>query len=129
MEDHQAEINKQGSRGLLHVLDAYRFSMLGFRAAIRHEISFRLELILGIVLFPLALWLGESAIERVLLLVPLFLVLIVELLNSAIETAIDRISTEHHPLSGRAKDIGSAACFLAQMSVLLIWGTILIDKL
>ncbi|QEP44249.1 diacylglycerol kinase [Ectothiorhodospiraceae bacterium BW-2] len=123
-----SEINKPAPKGLARLQDAARYSWAGFRAAVRHEESFRLELMAGALLFPAAFWITESALERIALLLPLLLVLITELLNSALETVVDRISTEHHPLSGRAKDIGSAACFLAQMSVILVWSLLLLDK-
>jgi len=125
----EPEINKPHPKGLIRLLDAFFFSMKGYKAAIKYEESFRIELGFGVILFPLAIWLGDSAIERIILMLPLIMVLVTELLNSGIETAIDRISTEHHPLSGRAKDIGSAACFTAQMSVFLIWGMMLYEKL
>ncbi len=125
----EPEINKPHPKGVIRILDAFAFSMKGYRAAIKYEESFRMELVAGAILLPLGLWLGESAVERAILIFPLFLVLVAELLNSGIETTIDRISTEHHPLSGRAKDIGSAACFTAQMSLILIWGMIIYEKI
>lgn len=127
-EQEEPAINKPHPKGLIRLLDAFFFSMKGYKAAIKYEESFRIELGFGMILFPLAFWLGDNAIERAVLVFPLFLVLVAELLNSGIETAIDRISTEHHPLSGRAKDVGSAACFTAQMSVFLIWGMMLYEK-
>lgn len=127
-EQEEPEINKPHPKGLIRLFDAFFFSMKGYKAAIKYEESFRIELGFGLILFPLAFWLGDSAVERAVLLFPLFLVLVAELLNSGIEAAIDRISTEHHPLSGRAKDVGSAACFTAQMSVFLIWGMMLYEK-
>lgn len=122
----ESEVNKPDHRGLNHIIQAWGYSWCGFRAAIRYEESFRIELVLALVLFPVGLWLGEGAIERVLYTLPLLLVLITELLNSAMETTVDRISTEHHPLSGRAKDIGSAACFLSQATVVMVWGILLV---
>lgn len=120
-----APINKPDHKGLSHVFKAFGYSMKGLKAAIQYERSFRLELIALVIMLPLALWLGSDAIERALLVASLLLVLIVELINSAVESVVDRISTEQHELSGRAKDIGSAAVFLALMNVLLVWGLIL----
>ena len=128
IEQEEPEINKPHPKGLIRLLDAFTFSMKGYKAAYRYEESFRIEVGFGLILFPLGFWLGDSAIERIVLILPLILVLVAELLNSGIETTIDRFSTEHHPLSGRAKDIGSAACFTSQMSVILIWGMIIYEK-
>ncbi|OQX11153.1 MAG: diacylglycerol kinase [Desulfobulbaceae bacterium A2] len=94
--------------------------MAGFRWALA-EAAFRQELLLVAVLAPVGLWLGKSGVERALLCGSLLLVLIVEILNSAIEAAIDRFGGEHHPLSGQAKDMGSAAVFLALANVVIVW--------
>lgn len=107
------------------ILKATQWSMQGLKAAWLHESSFRLEVYLLLVLGPLALWLGENGVERALLLGSCLLVLAVELLNSAIEAVIERYGDEHHELAGRAKDMGSAAVFVAMMSVLLAWGLVL----
>jgi diacylglycerol kinase (ATP) len=123
----EPEINKPEHGMLMHIFHAFGYSMAGMKAAIKYEESFRIELILAVVLFPVGLWLGESSIERVLFIVPLLLVLITELLNSAMETTVDRVSTEQHPLSGRAKDIGSAACFLSQAMAVIVWAILLLD--
>ena len=124
-----AEINKPGTRGLTHVVQAAGYSMKGLRAAVRHEEAFRLELMAMVVMLPLAVWLGRSAVEYALLIGSLLLVLIVELINSALEAVVDRVGVEHNELSGRAKDIGSAAVFVAMMTVLVIWGLILYARL
>ena len=126
--NHIPEINKPPHRGLHHVLMATLYSWRGLRAAVRYEEAFRLELIAVLFLAPLALWLGQSGVERALLLGSLLLVLIVELVNSAIEAVVDRIGVEHHELSGRAKDIGSAAVFLSLLFVATVWGFILYDR-
>ena len=115
----------KGKTGLRRVLNAAGYSWAGFRAAYKHESAFRQELWLALVLAPLAFYLGETAIERVLLLGSLLLVLIVELLNSAIEASVDRISLEHHLLIKRAKDMGSAAVMLALLNVVMIWTVLL----
>lgn len=116
-------------RGPRRILDATRWSFQGLRAAWLHESSFRLEVYLLVVLAPLALWLGQGAVERVLLVGSLLLVLAVELLNSAIEAVIERYGPEHHELAGRAKDMGSAAVFVVMMNVLLCWGLIFGSRL
>ncbi|MCL4315951.1 MAG: diacylglycerol kinase [Gammaproteobacteria bacterium] len=104
------------------------YSLAGLKATYQNEAAFRLETGLFVLLVPLGLWLGDSALERSLLVGSLFLVLIVEIINSSIEAAIDRIGTEHHTLSGRAKDMGSAAVFLALINALLIWVMIVAEK-
>jgi diacylglycerol kinase (ATP) len=107
------------------ILLATKWSLQGLRAAWLHESSFRLEVYLMAVLAPLGLWLGETGVERVLLVGSGLLVLSIELLNSAIEAVIERYGAEHHELAGRAKDMGSAAVFVLMMNVLLAWGLIL----
>jgi len=107
------------------ILLATKWSLQGLRAAWLHESSFRLEVYLLAVLGPLALWLGADGIERALLLGSCLVVLAVELLNSAIEAVIERYGSEQHELAGRAKDMGSAAVFVAMMNVLLIWALVL----
>ncbi len=116
-------------RGPGRILKAAVWSMQGLRAAWLHESSFRLEVYLLVVLAPLALWLGQTPVERVLLLGSCLLVLAAELLNSAIEAVIERYGAEHHELAGRAKDMGSAAVFVLMMNVLLCWGLILWPRL
>lgn len=116
-------------RGPRRILQAARWSWQGLRAAWLHESSFRLEVCLLVVLGPLALWLGDTPVERVLLVAPLLLVLAMELLNSAIEAVIERYGSEIHELAGRAKDMGSAAVFVLMMNVLLCWGLILAPRL
>ena len=123
-----APINKPGHRGLYHVYQAMLYSFKGLAAAIRYEEAFRLELMAMVVMLPLGLWLGSSGVEKALLAGSLILVLIVELINSAIEAIVDRVSTEHHTLSGRAKDIGSAAVFMALVNVSVIWGLVLYER-
>jgi diacylglycerol kinase (ATP) len=100
---------------------ALRCALAGLAAAWRHEVPFRLEIIAFFVLLPIGLLLGKTGVERALLIGSLLLVLIVELGNSALEAALDRISLETHPLTGRAKDIGSAAVFLALVNAAVIW--------
>ncbi|MHB8790613.1 MAG: diacylglycerol kinase [Desulfobulbaceae bacterium] len=118
--------SKASGQGLMRVWRAFGWSMSGFRAVLRNEAAFRQEAALCAVLAPLALWLGGSGVERALLVGSLVLVLVVELLNSAIEAVVDRIGTEHHELSGRAKDIGSAAVFTSLVNVLAVWLLVLL---
>ncbi len=120
---------KPAPRGLAHILDATRYSFNGLRSAVRHEEAFRLELIAFVIMLPLAVWLGQGAVDRALLIGSLLLVLLVELVNSAIETVVDRIGTERHHLSGRAKDIGSAAVLLALVNAAVIWGLLLLERI
>ncbi len=115
-------------RGPRQILKALRYSMQGLRAAWTHEPSFRLEVWMFLPLAPLAVWLGESPVERALLFGCLILVLALELLNGAIEAVVDKTTPEIHELAGRAKDMGSAAVFLAQMTVLVTWGLILLPR-
>ena len=110
------------------ILKATIWSMQGLRAAWLHESSFRLEVYLLLVMGPLALWLGQTGVERALLLGSCLLVLSVELLNSSIEAVIERYGAEFHELAGRAKDMGSAAVFVLMMNVLLVWGAILLPR-
>lgn len=112
-------------RGPGRILLAVKWSLQGLRAAWLHESSFRLEVYVLAVLSPLALWLGQSAIERVLLIGSALLVLSIELLNSAIEAVIERYGAEDHELAGRAKDMGSAAVFVLMLNVAMTWGLIL----
>ena len=116
----------KGKTGLKRVWNAFFYSLDGFRAAWKHEDAFRQEARLACVLIPLAFLLGDAAIGRALMIASVLLVLIVELVNSAIEATVDRISLENHRLAKRAKDIGSAAVFLALTNVLVVWGLALL---
>ena len=116
------------ARGWRRIANAFRFSMSGFRACFRLEEAFRQEVFLLIPLFPLALWLGETPVERALLVGSLLLVPIVELLNSAIEANVDRVGYERHELSARAKDIASAAVLSSIAYTVIVWGIIIIPK-
>ena len=113
-----------GNTGIRRIIRATRFSAQGFNHAWRHEAAFRQEVTLTIIMVPLALWLGRNPFEQLLLIATCFIVIIVELLNSAIEAAVDRVSKEHHELSGRAKDLGSAAVFVSLLLVAATWGTV-----
>jgi len=118
-------MNKPGANGITRIVKAARYSLQGLQAAAKHEAAFRQELLLFAVLVPLALWVGESAVEYALLIGSLFIVLIAELFNSAIEAVVDRVGSEHHELAGRAKDMGSAAVLLSLILVAVTWGFIL----
>jgi len=117
-------VGKPGNTGFRRILRATRFSAQGLAHAIRHEAAFRQELVLTVLLVPAAWWLGQTIIERALLIGVCLLLLIVELLNSAIEAAIDRHGDEYHDLSGQAKDMGSAAVFIGLLLVALVWGAV-----
>lgn len=112
--------------GLRRIVLATRYSLEGVLAALKGEAAFRQELALAVVLVPLGLWLGHDGAQRALLAGSVLLVLIVELLNSALEAAVDRISQERHPLAKRAKDLGSAAVMLSLALAGLVWLLILV---
>lgn len=117
-------MGKPGNTGLIRILRAARYSSQGMAHAWRHEAAFRQEVALTVALSPVALWLGAGPLERVLLIGSCVMVLIVELLNSAVEAAIDRHGDEYHELSGRAKDLGSAAVMLSLWLVAAVWTAI-----
>lgn len=117
---------KANGQGLTRLVNALRCSLAGFRSALRHEAAFRQELLLVALLAPTGLWLGEDGVERALLLGSLFLVLLAELLNTAIEAVVDRVGSDRHELSKRAKDVGSAAVLVALASVAAVWGLVLL---
>jgi diacylglycerol kinase (ATP) len=119
----------KGKTGLQRLVNATRYSFEGFAAAARHEDAFRQELLLAAVLVPLGLWLGNGGVERALLVGSVLLVLVVELLNSAIEATVDRVSLEDHRLAKRAKDIGSAAVMMSLATVAAVWLLVLLPRL
>lgn len=116
-------------RGPRQILRAFVWSAKGLRAAWIHEASFRLEAYLFVVLFPLGMWFGDGMLEKAMLCGSLLLVLSAELLNSAVEAVVDKVSPEFHELAGRAKDMGSAAVFLLMVNVVLCWGLWLWQRL
>jgi diacylglycerol kinase (ATP) len=116
----------KGKTGLRRVLNAAGYSWAGLVAALRHEDAFRQEVLLALLLIPLALYLGDSGVERALMIAAVLAVLVVELLNSALEAAVDRISLERHELIKRAKDMGSAAVMLALVNVVAVWALVLL---
>jgi diacylglycerol kinase (ATP) len=116
-------------RGPARLARAFGSTWRGFAAAWREEEAFRQECLLALVVVPLGLWLGNSGVERALLVGPMFIVLTVELLNSAVEATVDRIGAERHPLSGIAKELGSAAVFTAFALLVLSWVLVMLDRL
>ena len=121
-----SEFNQTG--GLLRLVRAFGYSLAGFRACYRHEAAFRQEVLVALVVIPLGLWLGETGVERALLVGSWLLVMIVELLNSAVEATVDRFGPELHKLSGRAKDIGSASVLLSITLAAAVWGLLLLPR-
>ena len=119
----------KGKTGLRRLMNAFGYSVHGFASALRHEDAFRQEVLLAAVLIPVALVLDVGGIGKAMMIASVLLVLIVELLNSAIEAAIDRISLDRHSLSKRAKDLGSAAVFLSLVNVAAVWALVLLEKL
>jgi len=114
-------MGKTGVTGLKRIINAFGYSMKGLRAAFKHESAFRQETALLIILLPAAFMLGRNIVDYSILIGSLLLVIIVELLNSAVEAVVDRVGDEHHKLAGRAKDIGSAAVFVSLLNVGVIW--------
>jgi diacylglycerol kinase (ATP) len=115
----------KGKTGLRRLLNAFGYSMAGIKAAYQNEDAFRQEVTLAIVLIPLAIYLGDTAITKALMIGSVLLVIIVELLNSSIEATVDRISLENHDLAKRAKDIGSAAVLLSLINLVVVWGLLI----
>ena len=116
----------KGSTGIKRLANAFTYSVAGTLAAFKHEDAFRQEAILSIILIPLAIYLGQTAIEQALMISSILLIIIVELLNSSVEATVDRISVKRHKLSKRAKDIGSAAVFFSLVNASVIWFLILV---
>lgn len=119
-------MGKTNVMGIRRIINAAGYSWKGFKAGYKHEAAFRQEIWLTIVLAPVGLILGETWEEKAILACSLLFVLIIELLNSAIESIVDRIGDEHHELSGRAKDMGSAAVLLSLVIVAIIWAAVLL---
>jgi diacylglycerol kinase (ATP) len=115
----------KGKTGLRRLWNAFRYSLDGFRAAYKHEDAFRQEILLAVILIPLALWVPASHIGKALMIGSVLLVIVIELVNSAIEATVDRISLDSHKLAKRAKDIGSAAVLVSLVNVLVIWALVL----
>ena len=128
MEADSAAVGRYKPRGLVRVIRALGASVNGLVGAFREEAAFRQELALAVLVIPLGLWLGHSGVERALLIAPMLLILIVELLNSAIEATVDRIGFERHKLAGLAKDIGSAAVFMSFVLLTTVWLLVLLGR-
>ena len=116
----------KGKTGIKRLANAFTYSVAGTLAAFKHEDAFRQEVVLSIVLIPLAIYLGQTAIEQALMIASILLIIIVELLNSSVEVTVDRISVKRHKLSKRAKDIGSAAVFFSLVNAAVVWFLILV---
>jgi len=123
------DVFKPNGLGIKRIFKATYCSFLGFKAAFIEEAAFRQELLLSIILLPISFWLASSVLHWALLVSTLLIILIVELLNSAIKALTDRVSTERHVLSGRAKDMGSAAVTLSLMILMIVWGASFYIKL
>jgi diacylglycerol kinase (ATP) len=121
MDSGQVESPHKGKTGLRRIWNALFYSFDGLKAAYRHEDAFRQEVWLAVVLIPLALFLPASGTGKSLMIASVVVVLIVELLNSAVEATVDRVSLEHHRLAKRAKDIGSAAVLFSLINVVVVW--------
>ncbi len=116
----------KGTSGLQRILNATGYSLAGFKAAFQNEAAFRQIILINSLLIPLSFFMPVSRVEQVLMIVVCLLAIIVELINSAIEAVVDRVSMEQHPLSKNAKDMGSAAQFVALAIIALTWGACLI---
>ncbi len=119
---------KTGATGLTRIINAFGYSMKGITSALRYESAFRQEAFLFVIMLPLAILLGRTYLEYILLIGCLFIVLIVELLNSAVEAVVDHVSPDFAELAGRAKDMGSAAVLISLLNVFLVWGFIAVDR-
>jgi len=128
LQEQTLQSPHKGKTGLVRLWNAFGYSIAGFRAAYKHEDAFRQEVWLAIVLVPLALWLPVTMIAKALMIGSVLLVIIVELINSAIEATVDRISLENHDLAKRAKDIGSSAVLVSLLNVCVVWGLVLLTK-
>ena len=118
----------KGKTGIRRLINAFGYSMAGLKAAYQNEDAFRQEVWLAVILIPLAWVLAPEALGRALMIGSILLVMVVELLNSAIEATVDRISLENHQLAKRAKDIGSAAVFVSLVNLAMIWGVVLLGR-
>ena len=116
----------KGKTGLRRLMNAFSYSIAGTLAAFKHEDAFRQEVLLALVLTPVALYFGDTAIDQALMISSLLFIIVVELLNSSIEATVDRISVKHHKLAKRAKDIGSAAVFFSLINAAVIWFLLLV---
>lgn len=114
-------MSSQGAVGFERLIKAFGFSIQGLSAAFKNETAFRQEVVISLFLVPIGFYLGETGAEKALLVCVIFLVLIIELINTGVEVVVDRFGGEHHELSGRAKDVASAAVLVALINVLVVW--------
>jgi diacylglycerol kinase (ATP) len=121
-------MSKPGKTGIGRVVDAFGYSMKGIAATWKFEAAFRQEVALALVLLPSAFWLARTHIELILLIASVFWVLMAELANSSVEAVVDRTGSEHHELSGRAKDIGSALVFVSLVLLAIVWGIVAVNR-
>ena len=119
-------MNKPAKKGMARIVAAFGYSIKGLKAAYKNEAAIRQELMAGVIIVPLAFFVAENGIELALLLGSAILVFLMELINSAIESVVDRIGAEHHELSGQAKDIGSALVLIAILLCFVTWGAIIL---
>jgi len=111
-----------------HIKNAFKYTFAGLKTAWKNELAFRGEVVVAIIMVPLGLWLGRSAVEKALLTASILLILLTELLNSALEAVVDRIGPQKHDLSKRAKDMGSAAAFISMITAALVWIIIALER-
>ena len=121
-------MSKPGKTGIGRIVDAFGYSMKGFAATWKFEAAFRQEVALGLILIPTAFWLASTHVELILLIASIFWVWMAELANSSVEAVVDRTGSEHHELSGRAKDIGSALVFISLVLLTVVWGIVAIHR-
>ena len=126
MDSNQAESPHKSKSGLARIWNAMFYSIEGLKEAYRFEHAFRQELLLAVILIPVAAFLPASGLGKALMIASVLLMLIVELLNSAVEATVDRVSLDHHRLAKRAKDIGSAAVLLTVLNVIVVWFLVLV---
>jgi diacylglycerol kinase (ATP) len=121
-------MGNKNERLIGHIQNAFIYTFAGFKAAWKNELAFRGEVVVAIIMVPLGFWLGRSAVERALLIASILLILLTELLNSALEAVVDRIGPERHELSKRAKDMGSAAAFISMVTAAVVWIIFVLDR-
>jgi diacylglycerol kinase (ATP) len=126
--NRQVHMGEAKESVLRHIGNAAIWSAAGVKTAWKNELAFRIEAIIITIMMPAGIWLGRSAAERALLIASCLLILVTELLNSALEAVVDRIGTERHELSGRAKDMGSAAAFFSMLTAAIVWALIAYDR-
>lgn len=124
----EPEFDKSRNTGFRHLINATRFSLSGLGHALKNESAFRQELALALILIPTSFFVGTTPVKIAALIVSVLFVMLVELLNSAIEAVVDRVGTEHHRLSGQAKDLGSAAVMISLLIAGIVWATLIFER-